>query len=462
MTANPASSPRRWRRLVGVLLVGLGLLAASLAGAFAWGVQTFRRHWFPYDLLVELKNGEMPEAPDVRGRWRMADGTQPWDWHDDEAFTMAQLEALGYAEGTVAATANSGVVHRDPRAYESLALVTSGHAPEVSLMTLDGEVVHRWGLPQEQVFPQQVAEGGKASAFYRRARLLPDGGVVTMFVDYGVFRLDRDNQVVWTWQGGPHHDLQVVGDELWVLTRAPAMREELDPTEPIVDDGVVVLDLATGAEKRSFRLFDAIADSDFASLVHDFRRRKDDVFHTNTLQVLDGRHAVANPAFAAGNLLLSMRHVDLVLVVDPVAEKVVWAMSGLWHRQHEPTLTPEGRLLVFDNRGIWPRSRVLEVDPATQRITWSHDGGDVPIISATCGTAARLPNGHTMIVASDTGRAVEVTPDHEVVWEFFSPHRAGEADELVATLFQVERLRREELGVFADHLPAPEERPEGP
>ena len=41
---------------------------------------------------------------------------------------------------------------------------------------------------------------------------------------------------------------------------------------------------------------------------------------------------------------------------------------------------------------------------------------------------------------SDNGRAFEVAPDQEIVWEFYNPYRAGDADEYIATLFEVVRL----------------------
>ena len=54
--------------------------------------------------------------------------------------------------------------------------------------------------------------------------------------------------------------------------------------------------------------------------------------------------------------------------------------------------------------------------------------------------AQRLPNGNTLITESDGGRALEVTPDRRIVWEFFNPHRAGEQGEYIATLFELLRL----------------------
>jgi hypothetical protein len=116
-------------------------------------------------------------------------------------------------------------------------------------------------------------------------------------------------------------------------------------------------------------------------------------------------------------------------------------MSGLWVQQHQPTLLKNGHLLVLDNQGYHGRSKVIEVDPLTQEIFWTYTG-DPPdaFFTPTCGAAQRLPNGNTLITESDPGRAIEVTPDKDIVWEFYNPHRAGDNGEYIATLFEVVRL----------------------
>ena len=37
------------------------------------------------------------------------------------------------------------------------------------------------------------------------------------------------------------------------------------------------------------------------------------------------------------------------------------------------------------------------------------------------GAAQRLPNGNTLITESERGRVFEVTPQKEIVWEFWNP-----------------------------------------
>jgi hypothetical protein len=129
-------------------------------------------------------------------------------------------------------------------------------------------------------------------------------------------------------------------------------------------------------------------------------------------------------------------------VVDLDREAVVWARRGSFRDQHDAQILASGNLLLFDNRGAEPHSRVLELDPERpEHVAWEHTGSAAqPFYSATCGTAQRLPNGNTLITESDAGRAFEVTPGGEIVWEFLSPWRAGDGGELVATLFEVVRL----------------------
>ena len=81
---------------------------------------------------------------------------------------------------------------------------------------------------------------------------------------------------------------------------------------------------------------------------------------------------------------------------------------------------------------------MLEIDPTSQKTTWAYRGTPTrPFFSWCCGMNRRLPNGNTLIVETGAGRAFEVTPDKEIVWEFVNPHRAGDEGNLIAQLFDV-------------------------
>lgn len=120
-------------------------------------------------------------------------------------------------------------------------------------------------------------------------------------------------------------------------------------------------------------------------------------------------------------------------------------MTGQWRAQHSLRLLPTGRLLLFDNLGMMrAASRVLEVDPFTQQVAWSFSGREGEgLLSETNGVVQRLPGGNTLVIESNFGRALEVTPDGRIAWEWINPNRAGRKKELVATLYHVERIPRD-------------------
>jgi hypothetical protein len=104
---------------------------------------------------------------------------------------------------------------------------------------------------------------------------------------------------------------------------------------------------------------------------------------------------------------------------------------------------------------------VLILDPSSRAIVWEYNGTDEsPLFSQSCGASAELPNGNILVTETDGGRALEVTREKEVVWEFYNPNRAGEDAELIASLFEVIRLPPD-FPVDWSRLPSPTEPPTG-
>jgi arylsulfotransferase ASST len=129
------------------------------------------------------------------------------------------------------------------------------------------------------------------------------------------------------------------------------------------------------------------------------------------VQVLTSDLAPKFPAFKAGQVLISCRHLSTMAVLDVDKGSVVWAARGPWQGQHDPHFLDNGRLLLFDNRGRPTGSRVLEYDPATQGFPWSYSGENWrPLYSNERGMTQRLPNGNTLVVNSEGGEILEVAP----------------------------------------------------
>ena len=80
-------------------------------------------------------------------------------------------------------------------------------------------------------------------------------------------------------------------------------------------------------------IYDAFAQSPYAAIL-DYIEPAGDVFHNNTVVVLDGSQEHRSAIFRKGNLLICMRMLNTIAIIDPRKKQVVWALKGLWRQQH--------------------------------------------------------------------------------------------------------------------------------
>jgi hypothetical protein len=376
---------------------------------------------------------------------------------------MEELRAIPYLSGYVEASGESNVTLYDPEiAYNGYNLYNSGHYPEATLIDMDGRVLHQWSLDIEEVWPDATRR--KMSYYWRRVHLYPNGDLLAIFDSYGLIKLDHDSKLLWSYTRRCHHDLEITEDgSIYVLYRDPTILKGYNNDEPVLPDGIVVLS-HEGKHIREYWLLDCFKNSEYKYMLKWIPRNVTDVFHANSIRVFDGSMEGVSPLYKKGNMLVALRKIDVVAIVDPDTESVVWATSGiengLWHKHHDPTLLANGNMLVFDNRGRGrvEATKIIEFDPFTLDVAWVYPGAaGEGLYSRTMGACRRLPNGNTLISESNYGRAVEVTPDKKIAWEFVSPHRAGENDELIATLFQVSRLDYDYVQFLGDKPASPGE-----
>jgi hypothetical protein len=426
-----------------VLLITLGLGAVV-------GVLSTRSGALPrITQNVKQRIGLGGSTEELPGHWGVyqAAGEDP-RLSPEQLAEVRRLRSLGYAGGTVPAQESSGVTaHHTETASQALRFYTSGHEPAAYLMDPQGKILHTWRLTYEQCIQQSrhaaedfLPDPKGVTSCWRRAFLLPDGAMLTIFEGHGLAKIDKDSQVIWSRPWPVHHDLDIAPDgSIFVLTREPELVPQINPDQPVLVDYITHLS-AEGEHLGEIDLVQAFAGSIYSSFL-DRMAAGGDIFHTNTLEILDGRAAHLSSAFAAGNFLISVRELGVIAIVDPRSGKVVWALGGMWSAQHQPTFMEDGNILLFDNQGHRGRSKVIEIDPLTQEVVWSFADTPVhPLYSKTCGSCQRLPSGHTLITESDNGRALEVAPDGSIVWEFRNPQRTGKDNEFIAAIMEMVML----------------------
>ena len=192
-----------------------------------------------------------------------------------------------------------------------------------------------------------------------------------------------------------------------------------------------------------------------------------DWLHINSVSTLGPNkwYDAGDERFHPENLIWDARNANLLVIISKETGKVVWKLGpdfngnektkkiGWIIGQHHFHMIPrglpgEGDLLVYDNGG-WggygspnpasayglnharrDSSRVLQINPVTLEITWQYTAEEAgnfifdasKFYSPYISSAQRLPNGNTLITEGSDGRLIEVTPEHEIVWEYINPY----------------------------------------
>ncbi len=369
-----------------------------------------------------------------------------------EVDRLRALPYLGYSKQK--GDERQGVVLLDrQRSYPGYSLYSNHSLCLAELIDWRGRVVRSWKEERCQR--------------WANCELLPDGDLLVVGVDAlesderqhnldqrYLLRLSWQGDVVWKRYFPVHHDVELTpGGNLLALAmryrRIPAVHPTVDVRDHLLS--LLTTDGELLEEVSLYDLFDASAASFQLQEVKPRTKRGQeeiDLFHANSVEWMRHRHLEQrDPLFAPGNVLISIRHQDMIAVFDWERKRLVWAWGqGEISGPHDATVLENGHFLLFDNglgRG-W--SRVLEIDPITKTIVWEYRAPDPSdFFTASRGSNQRLPNGNTLITNSDNGQVFEVTADGQVVWEFLNTHLNQEGQRAT-----IARTKRYELSFIED------------
>ncbi len=329
----------------------------------------------------------------------------------------------------------NGLIHYAPQqSYRGYTLVTNVSGYDSRLIDMEGRVCHEWhsneGIGYAYLLPNgnlllRTGPAAEEVSFQSRPEreLLPIGGRT---VAGAILELDWKSNVVWEYRYPLlHHDFErLPNGNTMVLTW------ELIPEE-------MVQQVRGGHESgggHQGMLGDVVREvTPSGDVVYEWKSWEFLDFEEDRICFLEGRgewtHQNTLNVTPEGDLVVSFRQTDVVGIVDSASGNFRWKWGpGHISHQHNPRMLDNGRVLIFDNgphKSGFTHSRVIEVDPGTNEIAWEYRG-DPPIsfYSYHISGAERQPNGNTLTCEGAPGRIFEVTPGHEIVWEFINPFMA--------------------------------------
>ncbi len=351
---------------------------------------------------------------------------------------MQRIRSLPYVEWISAKEDidKTSVVGHDPElALEGLNVYGSWTLPEAYLVDMDGKVVHKWS--------KKIAG---CSKWKDHVELCKNGDLLVLVQDKMIICLDWNSNIRWKQELRVHHDLFPDEDKqtFYVLAREDAIVYWHGIPVPIANDYIAVLSPQKGIQRkihlyelvkdriklaRIIRLYTEMLRMDKIVRVFEHKIKNNwvcqdglnfDIMHINSVEVMDRN---VRGFCQKGDLLISVRELDLVAVLDIDKGEFVWSWGlGELSRQHDAQLLPNGNVLIFDNGCRNRFSRVVEIDPLSKKIVWEYKADPVQkFYSALCGSSQRLSNGNTLIAESSKGRAFEVTKDGKIVWDYYNP-----------------------------------------
>jgi outer membrane protein assembly factor BamB len=116
----------------------------------------------------------------------------------------------------------------------------------------------------------------------------------------------------------------------------------------------------------------------------------------------------------------------MIALIDRQTRKLKWEhRDDSFGMQHDCEPLVNGNVTLFANGTnitTNPFSRVIELDPRTNKTVWEYRGKPTyTFFSPHISGAQRLGSGNTLICEGQWGRLFEVTPEGDIVWEYVSP-----------------------------------------
>jgi hypothetical protein len=390
-------------------------------GGFAWGWFAHASRVFPYRLLHGMVHEAKPLAQELTGEL-------------PDAFVKAPVP-------------QTVIVHTGAAPAPGMTLIAGvgkGGKMMAKLVDFDGKVEHSWDLDWFRIWPDRTGVPGDSlpqsepGVDVHGVVLEPDGDLVFNYENLGMVKIDFCGRVVWRLARMTHHAL--VEDDaghLWALDHI--IHTQPDPKfstfhTPFDEDEVIELS-QDGHMMRAISVPRLLRHNGYGGLL--YMSSIDDVhdapccdfLHTNDVEIF--RDRMKEGLFKHGDVMISVRDINTVVVFDPDTRKIRAIMIGRTVRQHDPDFIDGSTISIFDNHNTdrpldraWSRILIHDFKTGAERVFFK-GGPQHPFYSQTMGKQQWLPNGDLLITEHMHGRAFELNAQGQIVWEYYNQLGGG-------------------------------------
>jgi hypothetical protein len=318
------------------------------------------------------------------------------------------------------------------------------------LMDMEGNKLHEWEAVFEDLWPESPYKEviiEPTEHYVHGVVLMPNGDVIFNIEYMGLFRLDSCSNEVWKVPYRTHHSVfRDEGGDFWV----PGFRKHNEQipqffsVRPYFGEDSAVRVSPDGEILENISILDAIYSSGYYAIFADKPKRRD-LTHLNDVEILSESLAADFPMFEEGDIMVSLRNISTVMVIDGETHKAKWHFQFPLLRQHDADFEPGGFITIYNNRDdstaegkYLKQSQLIRVDPKSGSYELIYPvSEDAEFYSKTSGKHSLLANGNRLIVEPRGGRAFEIAPNGDLVWNWVADIQANG---LQSEIMEVTRL----------------------
>lgn len=232
-----------------------------------------------------------------------------------------------------------------------------------------------------------------------------------------------------------HRPIDEVSDELLISELTRPQLERITAAANHGYENIILFIDRDGRVQKTFSILRALYEGGFERELYDaLKVRPSDPTHVNDIEVVTRSLASKVDGVDVGDLLVSIRQMNMLAILGHQDGRIKWHITGPWIRQHDPDITADGNIVLFNNGsrklafGRPPGSNIMELDTASgkTKILFPADATGA-FYSDIMGEHQLLPNGNRMIVESSAGRVFEVDEKRGTVWDYVAPYNSAYA-----------------------------------
>tara|TARA_B100001142_G_scaffold295926_1_gene317238 strand:+ start:1454 stop:2761 length:1308 start_codon:yes stop_codon:yes gene_type:complete len=254
-------------------------------------------------------------------------------------------------------------------------------------------------------------------------KLFDNGDIILgKYETKGLYRLDKNGKIIWSKDYYNHH--WISNDDKYLYVPGTIFLDnKKDLDNKIYDNSfiknceashksrfgtVMIIDKDNGNLIKEISLIESFYKSvSSRNIIEKFADNCMDTLHLNDARVLDDNKANHFINGKKGDILVSLRHLNMIALLDGITHDIKWYVQGKFSNQHSPRITKRGTLLVFDNYYENKRSRIVEIDIKSKEILGFYSGKNKNFFSNTRGRI-QLLDDKIFIQSSDQGEIFQI------------------------------------------------------